>query len=168
MESWPGKNTDSIRLDQIGDVAEPFTKLQVEGLLTPIAISISAKRLPELALLGPILGALRRGVHPRRGEVAARTIGPLTRALVSLLVLDARQLSSVQEMRESLRDLSLPCLDALEDLLAQYRAARPLIEAERMYKRDLLEHDWSISTPPGTSDRIEARVLCKIRHLAEA
>lgn len=164
MSDWPAQDPSTLRLDAIGDVARPFTVAEVEGTLAPLAVAIDAGRVPSIALLFPIIAALRHGRRPRRGDVALRAVGPIANALVAVMVLDARKESSRRKVHDVVRALDAVGLDAVEDLLARYPAVRPIIEAERMHRAGLLRADWSLVLEGrAPSGRIAARVLAPVR-----
>lgn len=163
--TWSEKDGGSLRVDQIGDVARPFTEEEVEHF-SPFAQLVAAGRLPSLALLGPVLASLRDGRRPARGQAASSHVGPIVDALVAMLALDARVMESRAAIHDSVRALDSTCIDAVEDMLAHFDAARPLLEAERMWRHGLLCDDWCLvlsPEPPAVPGRISARVVAPIR-----
>lgn len=164
LKTWMEKDGGSLRVDQIGDVARPFSEEEVEHF-APFAQLVAAGRLPSLALLGPVLASLGGGRRPARGQAASSHVGPIADALVAMLSLDAREIASRRAIHDAVRALDSVCLDAVEDMLARFNAARPLLEAERMWRHGLLCEDWCLvlSDVPAGPGRISARVVAPIR-----
>lgn len=158
----------TLRVGEIGDVARPLGEDEVRRC-QPLAARVAESALPRLVLAELVVSALRAGRCPERGRVASRTVGPIVDALVVLMALDARECASRRRLHETVRALELPALDALEDLLARFESVHPIVEAERMYRADLLDGDWRLvlggAAPAG---RIAARVVVTVRRSAEA
>jgi hypothetical protein len=162
---WPTRAPDSMRVDEVGDVARPFTVEEVDGPLRDVALAVAARRIPSLVMLSPILASLQRGARPRRGVFAARTVGALARAVVAILAFDVTKTeTSIPELREAVRLLDSPALDALEDLFARFPAIRPIIEADRMRRAGLLEGEWELDVRRGSpTSRVRLTVVARPR-----
>jgi hypothetical protein len=155
---------NSLRLDEVGDVARPFTVAELHGHVAPLAVAVAQRRLPSLALAFAVFSALSRGRTPRRSMVARARSGQLCDALVAMTTLDAREQESMTRVHDVVAALHPVCLDALEDLLANAPAIFPILEAERMHRVGMLEQDWRlVALPPLADGTLAARVLVNVR-----
>lgn len=141
--TWPKQDPNTLRLDAIGDVARPFELDELRTLNT-LAQLVRAKKSPRLVFLVPVLASLRHGKREKRSATASKAVNQLMNVLAAALVFNALDPASCAELHACVRALSLPALDAFEDMLARYTSVRPLLEAERMWRAGLLATDWSI------------------------
>lgn len=160
---WPEQNQNTMRLDAIGDVAQPFTLFQLKHTLKRMAMLVVQGTASNLVLLNPVLEALREGRRKNRSILMTRrSVNPLIDALVQALTFDARDPKKLATMHASIRALPLVAIDALEDLLAYYQAVRPLLEAERLHRAGMLEGDWNFELGATEPDgKIQLRIRMK-------
>lgn len=159
---WLKQDPNTLRLDAIGDVAAPFTRRELDESLIPFSRFIAEGKLPALVLLVPIMSALRGGRSQHRSCVAVTSINTQINALAACLVFDATTEAGRAAVHSAIRALSLVGIDAIEDMLAFSPMVRPMLEAERMHRHDMLGADWSIEHVPNPSQDGRVHVNIKI------
>lgn len=153
----------TLRLDDVGSVARAFTVEEVD-YLAPAAAQVAASLTPALSLLYPIHLSLAHGANPRRARAAGRSLGQIIVAFAVMIAIDARCPHCRVRVHDALRALPPEGIDALDDMLANFPAARPLLEAERMFRANMLADDWRLDLEPELRDgRVVATVRARAR-----
>lgn len=129
-----------------GAVAHAIKNHDIPALVR-LAELMRARRVPVLALAGPIFGRLRGDGDGRAVALeASKYLGKLGAALAVILTGDNRRASDHEAYHGAIRALPIPALDALEDLLLEANPTfADLAAAERAFRQGMVA-DWHLET----------------------
>jgi hypothetical protein len=150
---------NTLRDRPLGSTARPFKPFEIH-FLRATGDAVEAKRLPVLAIAGPVLGALSDARDRAASLEASRTVGPLCLAVLAFLVCDSRREEHRARMHRAVRALSDVALDVFEDLFREAGQPGAIVEAERLYRRNLLEGDWHLVM---TGEQEDGRAVASVR-----
>jgi hypothetical protein len=109
-----------------------------------LSSAIEAGRLPNLALLSMLAGAVRDGTDRALALEASRSLGQITRAVVLFYAARKEQVD-FDRFHDAIRMLAEPALDAWQDLLSEVAPhSLKIVEAERLWRAGALSRDWRI------------------------